>query len=106
TCPSATLAPGGASAIIGYLVVAQFERPDLGIAASTEVGAPDLLIAALIGVLAAAFGIAIMRGVGYCEALFKRVRVSSAVRPAFGGLFVGALAIFSPQVLSSGHGAL
>src|ERR1700719_2334524 len=50
----ASLAPVGAAAVIGYLVVAQLERPDLGIAASTQVGTPDLLIAALIGVLAAA----------------------------------------------------
>jgi CIC family chloride channel protein len=102
----ASLAPVGAAAVIGYLVVAQLERPDLGIAASTQVGTPDLLIAALIGVLAAAFGIAVMRGVGYCEALFGRLRVPPALRPAIGGLIVGLLAIISPQVMSSGHGAL
>ena len=102
----ASLAPVGAAAIIGYLVVAQVERPDLGIAASTEVGTPDLLIAALIGLLAAAFGIAMMRGVGYCEALFGRLRVPPALRPAIGGLVVGLFAILSPQVMSSGHGAL
>jgi CIC family chloride channel protein len=102
----ASLAPVGAAAVIGYLMVAQFERPDLGIAASTEVGTPDLLIAALLGVLAAAFGIALMRGVGYCEALFQRLRVPLPLRTAIGGLVVGLLAIFSPQVMSSGHGAL
>ena len=102
----ASLAPVGAAAIIGYLVVAQFERPDLGIVASTQVGTPDLLIAALIGVLAAAVGIAIMRGVAYCEALFERLRITPALRPALGGLVVGLLAIVSPQVMSSGHGAL
>src|ERR1700736_1743168 len=102
----ASLAPVGAAAVIGYLVVAQLERPDLGIAASTQVGTPDLLIAALIGVLAAAFGIAVMRGVGYCEALFGRLRVPPALRPAIGGVIVGLLAILSPQVMSSGHGAL
>src|ERR1043166_496924 len=95
-----------AAAIIGYLVVAQVERPDLGIAASTQVGTPDLLIAALIGVLAAAFGIAVMRGVGYCETLFGRLGITPALRPALGGLVVGLLAIVSPQVMSSGHGAL
>jgi CIC family chloride channel protein len=102
----ASLAPVGAAAVIGYQIVAQFERPDLGIAASTEVGAPDLLIAALIGVLAAALGITIMRGVGYCEALFKRLRLPPALRAAIGGLVVGLFAIVSPQVMSSGHGAL
>src|SRR5262249_58796575 len=94
----ASLAPVGAAAVIGYQVVARFERPDLGIAASTEVGTPDLLIAALIGVLAAAVGIAIMRGVGYCEALFKHLRMPSALRPALGGVFFGLLAVGLPQV--------
>jgi len=102
----ASLAPVGAAAVIGYLVVAQFERPDLGIAASTEVGTPDLLIAALIGVLAAAFGITIMRCVGYCEAMFTRLRLPPSLRCAIGGLFVGVLAIVTPQVMSTGHGAL
>jgi chloride channel protein, CIC family len=101
-----SLAPVGAAAVIGYLIVAQVERPDLGIAAATEVGTPDLLIAALLGVLAAAFGITVMRCVGYCEALFHRLRAPPAVRPAVGGLVVGLLAIVSPQVMSSGHGAL
>jgi chloride channel protein, CIC family len=102
----ASLAPVGAAAVIGYLVVAQFERVDLGITASTAVGAPDLLIAALLGVLAAGFGIAIMRAVGYCEALFQRLRVPLPLRTGLGGLAVGLLAIVSPQVMSSGHGAL
>ncbi len=102
----ASLAPVGAAAVIGYLVVAQFERPDLGIAASTEVGTPDLLIAALLGVLAAAFGIAMMRGVSFCETAFARFRVPPAIRSGVGGMFVGLLAIVSPQVMSSGHGAL
>src|SRR5262249_13606036 len=102
----ASLAPVGAAAVIGYQVVARFERPDLGIAASTEVGTPDLLIAALIGVLAAAVGITIMRCVGYCEALFKRLRLPPSLRAAIGGLFRGLLAIVTPQVVSSGPGAL
>src|SRR5215472_9147067 len=102
----ASLAPVGAAAVIGYLVVAQVERPDIGIAASIEVGTPDLLIAALIGVLAAAFGITIMRCVGYCEALFTRLRLPPSLRAGIGGLFVGLLAIVTPQVMSSGHGAL
>jgi CIC family chloride channel protein len=102
----ASLAPVGAAALIGYLVVAQFERVDLGITANMEIGTPDLLIAALLGVLAAGFGIALMRCVGYCEALFQRLRVPAAVRPGIGGIAVGLLATYSPQVMSSGHGAL
>jgi CIC family chloride channel protein len=47
-----------------------------------------------------------MRGVTLVEAGFKRSRIPGALQPAIGGLVVGGLAYFTPQVLSSGHGAL
>ncbi len=66
----------------------------------------DLAVAALLGVLAALFGIAIMRGAGLCETLLAKIVRWSPLRPALGGLVVGCLALQTPQVLSSGHGAL
>jgi H+/Cl- antiporter ClcA len=47
-----------------------------------------------------------MRGVALCESLLNRLRLPPFLRPALGGLIVGLLACISPQVLSSGHGAL
>jgi chloride channel protein, CIC family len=47
-----------------------------------------------------------MRGVSACERLFAHFHVNPALRPAMGGAVVGLLAIVSPQVMSSGHGAL
>ena len=47
-----------------------------------------------------------MRGVAACEMLFSRLRVKPALRPMIGGALVGLLAMISPQVMSSGHGAL
>ena len=41
-----------------------------------------------------------------CELALNRLRVSLFLRPAIGGLVVGLLALTSPQVLSSGHGAI
>ena len=66
----------------------------------------DLAIAALLGVLAALFGILIMRGVALCETGLAKTRLWSPLRPALGGLAVGLLALVTPQVMSSGHGAL
>ena len=51
-------------------------------------------------------GIAIMRGVTLTEELFRKSGVPTWLRPAVGGLVVGLLALVTPQVLSSGHGAL
>src|SRR5262249_947398 len=71
-----------------------------------HVTAHDVAIAAGVGLIAAGVGILLMRGVGACEALFGRLRVRAAYRPVIGGAFVGLLALATPQVLSSGHGAL
>jgi CIC family chloride channel protein len=60
----------------------------------------------LLGIVAALVGITIMRGVALCEALLAKTRIPQPVRPALGGLGVGLLALATPQVMSSGHGAL
>ena len=65
-----------------------------------------MVIAAGLGLLAAMFGIVLMRGVASCELLLSRLRVKPALRPVLGGALVGLMAMVSPQVMSSGHGAL
>jgi CIC family chloride channel protein len=104
----ASLAPVGMAALIGYLTAQTFAPLTLGIEANavTDVTVRDAAIAAGVGLLAAIYGIALMRGVAACERLFVRLRVSPAYRPAIGGALVGVLAMISPQVMSSGHGAL
>ncbi len=59
-----------------------------------------------LGMLCALLGISIMRGVTITEDLFRRSRVPIWLRPAIGGLAIGTLALVTPSVLSSGHGAI
>ncbi len=59
-----------------------------------------------LGMLCALLGISIMRGVTITEELFRKSRVPVWLRPAIGGLAIGTLALVTPSVLSSGHGAL
>ncbi len=103
-----SLAPVAVSAMLGYLIAHALSPADVGIVAPDQmtVAVHDLVIAGLIGVLSAAAGILIMRGVAICEALFARLSVRLFLRTAIGGLVVGLLAVIAPQVLSSGHGAL
>jgi chloride channel protein, CIC family len=105
---SASLTPVGVAAVAGYFVTHGFEELSLGISVGPvgEVIGRDLAVAALLGVLAALFGILIMRGVALCETGLARTRLSPPLRPALGGLAVGLLALLTPQVMSSGHGAL
>jgi len=104
----ASLTPVGVAAVAGYFVAHAFTVLSLGVGIGPvgDVLGRDLAIAALLGVLAALFGIGIMRGVALCEQLLARTRLWPPLRPALGGLVVGLLALISPQVMSSGHGAL
>ena len=104
----ASLTPVGVAAVAGYFVAHAFTVLSFGVGIGPvgDVLGHDLAIAALLGILAALFGIAIMRGVALCETLLAKTRLWPPLRPALGGLCVGLLALITPQVMSSGHGAL
>lgn len=104
----ASLAPIGIAAVTGYAVTHAFAPLSLGVVVRQvgEVTGQDLAIASALGLLAALTGILIMRGVALFDALLSKIRLWSPLRPAFGGFIVGLLALISPQVLASGHGAL
>jgi CIC family chloride channel protein len=104
----ASLTPVGVASVVGYFVAHAFAVLSLGVGVG-PVGVMlgrDLAIAALLGALAAMFGIEIMRGVSLCETLLSKTRLWPPLRPALGGLAVGLLALVTPEVMSSGHGAL
>jgi CIC family chloride channel protein len=103
-----SLAPVGISALVGYLVARAFAPAEVGIITPdvTRIAGHDLVLAGALGLFAACFGIILMRGVALCEALLIRLRIPAPIRPALGGALVGLLALVSPQVMSSGHGAL
>jgi CIC family chloride channel protein len=71
-----------------------------------HIAAIDFIAFIVLALACAAVGIAIMRGVTFIESLFKRSHLPAAIQPVTGGLVVGALALVTPHVLASGHGAL
>jgi chloride channel protein, CIC family len=103
-----SLAPVGVAALVGYLVANLFNPARLGIEIPyvMHVTGHDLALAGVIGLVAAFAGILLMRGVGLWEQALSRLRVPVPLRPAIGGLIVGLLALATPQVLASGHGAI
>jgi CIC family chloride channel protein len=105
----AGLAPIASAAIAGVMV-SQALGLEHGFAGQA-IFQPDLTTGRLVTLVAlaaicAAFGVGIMRGVTLVEQLFKKSRIPGVLQPAVGGLIVGGLALVTPQVLSSGHGAL
>lgn len=68
------------------------------------VGFEQYIALFVLSLLVAGIGIVVMRASPGVERLFVRIPVW--LRPAIGGLCVGAMAIVTPQVLAAGHGAM
>lgn len=77
------------------------EVPPIG-----QITIADLPLVVLLGGACGLVGIVVMRAAAFVEAGFRRSRIPSYLRPAFGGLVVGGLAIWNPYVFSAGHGAI
>lgn len=104
----AALAPVLAAAVAGALV-AQFlaAAQPLGMTAGISAPAPaDYALALLVGLACGLVAIGLMRGMALAEAAFRRLVPSATLRPAVGGLIVGALALSGVGVLAAGHGSL
>src|SRR5664279_4455484 len=73
----ASLAPVGMASLLGYLTAQAFTPDRLGIetGAVSSLAVHDIVIAGGFGLMAAVFGIALMRGVAACELLFTKARV-------------------------------
>ena len=59
-----------------------------------------------LGLVAAAVGVGAMRVAALIERAFRAVVRWRLVRPVVGGMMVGSMALYTPQVLGAGHGAL
>src|SRR5579862_5004639 len=103
-----SLAPVAIAALIGYEVADRLSPAEIGVVGPEKmtIVSHDLLIAAMLGLLASLLGIILMRGVALCESLFARLALRPTWRTLVGGFCVGILAMVTPQVMSSGHGAL
>lgn len=102
------LAPVVGAALAGNLLATQLgavQTPiELGVMPS--IAAFDIVPFIILGLVGGAFAVGLMRFVGLVERAFVKTRLPAWLRPAVGGLLVGGLGLVTPQVLSSGHGAL
>jgi chloride channel protein, CIC family len=102
-----TLLPAIVASIVSYAVFGAFEgfTPLFGYLARYQLPDPfELLWFALIGVICGFVGLLYARGFYGLKDLFDRLPVTRYLRPALGGLLVGALALYLPQVLGTGYG--
>ena len=103
-----SFAPVAVAALVSQAVVQALGGSifDLTPQVPAHIEALDYIPILALGMLCALLGISIMRGVTITEDLFRKSRVPIWLRPGIGGLAIGILALVTPAVLSSGHGAL
>ena len=104
----ATFAPVAVASIVAYSVLNAIGGSpfELEVQVPTQIEAVDYIPLMALGMVCALVGIAIMRGVTLTESAFRQSGVPSWLRPGVAGIALGAMALATPTVLSSGHGAL
>jgi CIC family chloride channel protein len=67
----------------------------------------ELLLYAILGLVCVPFGYVYVRVFyGLRDRFFRKLPVRRALIPAFGGLLVGLIALWQPQILSGGYGTI
>ncbi len=102
-----TLLPSFIASIVGYAVFGAIEgyAPLFGFATRFQLADPGQLgWFGVIGIIGGLVGLLYAKGFYGIGGLFGRLPVPRALRPAIGGLLVGAIALAMPQVLGTGYG--
>jgi len=105
---ASALAPVAAAALAGAFMANALGAAPYALPAAVvyQLQPRDYAIYSALGLLCALIGIAVMRLVAGIERGVGRINLPVWGRPVIGGLLLIPLALYSPQVLSSGHGAL
>jgi CIC family chloride channel protein len=102
-----TLLPSFIASIVGYSVYASWSgwAPVFSIHTSFSFSHPwHLLGFAILGVVCGLFGMLYGRIFYFMRDRFRGARLPDYVKPAIGGLIVGAIGVFLPQILGTGYG--
>lgn len=104
----ALVAPVLTASLSGYITASLLHAVQnrIEVGAVPAMGPWDYLPFLALGILSGLVAVAVMQLVTVIERGFARTACPAWLRPTFGGLLVGGLALAAPQVLSTGHGAL
>ncbi len=103
------LLPSFIASIVGYSIFGSYAgwSPVFTISTSYSFSHPqDLIGFAILGVICGIFGTLYGRFFYKVRDLFRLLKIPAYVKPAIGGLLVGTIGMFLPQVLGMGYGWL
>ena len=104
-----TLLPAFIASTVGYSIFASYAgwTPIFGYLNLSAFTDPLVLpFYAVLGIVCGLVGIVYVKGFYGTRAFFQRLRMPRFLKPALGGLLVGIIGMFLPQVLGMGYGWL
>ena len=102
-----TLLPSFIASIVGYSVYASWSgwAPVFSINTAFTFSHPGQLLGfAILGVVCGLFGILYGRTFYWIRDFFRALKLPNYIKPAIGGLIVGVIGVFLPQILGMGYG--
>ncbi|MBU8932526.1 MAG: chloride channel protein [candidate division Zixibacteria bacterium] len=100
-----TFSPVILSSVVASVVTRSFmgDHPAFEVPAYSLVSAWEVPLYVVMGLLLGATGMGFTRVLSFFEDVFDRLKMSPMLKPALGGLLLGGIAMFYPQVLADGY---
>ncbi len=100
-----TFAPVILASVVSSVVTRTFmgNHPAFEVPSYSLVSAWEIPMYVVLGVVLGALSVVFIRVLDWFEDTFDKLKINNMVKPALGGLLLGVLAIFYPQVLADGY---
>jgi len=103
-----TFSPVIISSVVASVVTRTFlgNHPAFEVPSYSLVSAWEVPLYVIMGVMLGGYGVLFTRTLEAFEDFFEKIKMSPMLKPALGGLLLGIIAIFYPQILADGYEAI
>ncbi len=100
-----TFSPVIISSVVASVVTRSFmgNSPAFDVPSYSLVSAWEIPLYVIMGVFLGILGVTFTRVLDWFEDMFEKIKMPDMLKPALGGLLLGSIAIFYPQVLADGY---
>ncbi|MCP4568521.1 MAG: chloride channel protein [FCB group bacterium] len=103
-----TFAPVLISSVLASVITRSFlgNHPAFEVPAYELVSALEIPLYVALGVVCGGVAVAFTRTLGWAEDFFDNLKIPETVKPAIGGMLLGVIGIFFPQVFADGYNTI
>lgn len=103
-----TFSPVLLSSVIASVVTRTFigDHPAFDVPSYSLVSAAEIPLYIILGGVCGAVAVLFTRTLGFFEDIFEKMKFNSMLKPALGGLILGIIGIYFPQIFSDGYGTI